>query len=79
LQLRVILNTIGSGGTAMYVCVCQGIRERELRAAIHAGAESFEELQARTGVATCCRSCEPMARALLGEALASRPRATQAA
>mgnify|MGYP000023423737 FL=1 len=63
----------------MYVCLCHGIRDRELRDAVRGGAESFEELQARTGVATCCRTCEPMAREVLDEALASRAPATQAA
>jgi len=63
----------------MYVCLCHGIRERELHAAVEQGASSFEELQARTGVASCCRTCEPTARELLDAALASREAAIQAA
>ena len=38
----------------MYVCVCHGIREGELRQAIDSGSCRFEELQSRTGVATGC-------------------------
>jgi bacterioferritin-associated ferredoxin len=63
----------------MFVCLCHGIRDRELRDAVDGGADTFEALQARTGVSTCCRTCEPTAREVLDEALASRSLATQAA
>ncbi len=63
----------------MYVCLCNGIRDRDLRDAVERGADSFEVLQARTGVSTCCRTCEPMAREVLHEALASREARPQAA
>ena len=63
----------------MYVCLCHGIRDRDLEQAVEHGAHSFEELQARTGVASCCRTCERTARELLDSALASRGAAIQAA
>ena len=63
----------------MYVCLCHGIRDRELRDAVDRGCDSFEALQAYTGVSTCCRTCEPTAREVLEEALASRSPAVQAA
>jgi len=63
----------------MYVCLCHGIRDRELKQAVDHGVSSFEELQARTGVASCCRTCEPLAREFLLDALASRDAAIQAA
>ncbi len=56
-------------GSTMYVCLCKGISDRRLHQAVAEGARSFEELQAATGVATCCRSCEPCARGVLYEAL----------
>lgn len=49
----------------MYVCLCHGISESRLQQAIVEGARSFEQLQSRTGVATCCGACEPCARELL--------------
>lgn len=49
----------------MYVCLCHEISESRLQQAIVAGARSFEQLQSRTGVATCCGACEPCARELL--------------
>jgi bacterioferritin-associated ferredoxin len=63
----------------MYVCLCHGLCDRELRDAVAQGARSFEELQARTGVASCCRTCEPTARELLDAELASGNAAIQAA
>lgn len=63
----------------MYVCLCKGITERRLYQAIDEGARSFEELQAATGVATCCRTCEPFARNVLNGALDSAGAAPQAA
>jgi bacterioferritin-associated ferredoxin len=52
----------------MYVCVCHGIRDRDLRQAIAAGRRCFEELQSCTGVATGCGACEQLARELLDAA-----------
>ncbi len=54
----------------MYICVCHGISDRKLREVVQQGARSFEELQARTGVSTCCGACEPMARAMVEESKA---------
>jgi len=63
----------------MYVCVCHGISDKRLNQAIQEGVRSFEQLQARTGVATCCGSCEPCARQILDERLDSAQAAPQAA
>ena len=53
----------------MYVCLCHCIRDRDLRQAAEAGVRSFEELQARTQVATGCGRCETMARNVFDRAL----------
>lgn len=63
----------------MYVCVCHGISDKRLTQAIQEGARSFEQLQACTGVATCCGACEPCARQVLDERLDSASRGPQAA
>lgn len=49
----------------MYVCICHGISDKRLREEVECGARRFEDLQARTGVATCCGACEPFARELV--------------
>lgn len=41
----------------MYICVCHGISEQQVREAIAAGAADLSDLQAELGVATCCGSC----------------------
>lgn len=52
----------------MFVCLCKGVRDRDLREAIDSGKCCFEDLQSCTGVATGCGRCEPMARQILESA-----------
>ncbi len=49
----------------MYVCNCNAITDREIRAAASLGDVTFDDLRRDLGVATCCGKCEPAARALL--------------
>jgi len=42
----------------MIVCVCKAISDRQLRASIDAGHDSFDALQFEHGVASCCGRCE---------------------
>lgn len=60
----------------MYVCVCKAVSEQDIRRAVAAGADTFEELQARTGCSTCCGCCEPEARAVFAASIASELDAT---
>jgi bacterioferritin-associated ferredoxin len=53
----------------MYVCICNAITDREVRAAVELGARSLEELQSTLGVATCCRRCSTTAEAVLADEL----------
>ncbi len=41
----------------MFVCVCNGITERQIREAIAQGATSLPELTACLGVASGCGTC----------------------
>ncbi len=52
----------------MYVCICNGITDREIRACVEQGACSLADLQRQLGVATCCGRCEVHARELLENA-----------
>lgn len=54
----------------MYVCVCNAITDREIRAAAELGARTLEDLSSTLGVATCCRKCSDCARRVLDEAIA---------
>jgi bacterioferritin-associated ferredoxin len=52
---------------AMYVCLCNGITDREIRQTAVAGCRSMAELTMRTGCGAGCGSCVPMATALMQE------------
>ena len=41
----------------MFICVCNAITERQVKAAVLAGAHTLSDLQAQLGVATCCGCC----------------------
>ncbi len=53
----------------MIVCLCHGISDRQLREELALGARSFDDLQARTGVASCCRACERVTRDLVEDTI----------
>jgi bacterioferritin-associated ferredoxin len=41
----------------VFVCICERVREREVRAAIHCGARTEEAVGAACGAGTNCGSC----------------------
>jgi bacterioferritin-associated ferredoxin len=51
----------------MYVCVCNGYREREVREAALQGACSVDEAYAFLGAEPCCGSCIPCAEDIIDE------------
>lgn len=44
----------------MYVCVCNGVSQQQLRDSFNDGAKSVEDLQMKTGAGTCCGTCVAM-------------------
>jgi bacterioferritin-associated ferredoxin len=63
--------------TAMYVCICNGITDRDIRQAAAAGANTLNDLRRELGVAAGCGRCASCAHAVLCESCgagdASRP------
>ena len=57
----------------MYVCLCNGVTEREIRQVAEAGCHTISELTMRTGCGASCGSCVEMATQLLDEVHAKRP------
>ena len=55
----------------MYVCLCNGVTERESRQTAAAGCRSMAELTMRTGCGAGCGSCVAMATDMLNEAQAA--------
>ena len=45
----------------MYVCVCRGVTNGDIRRAVEDGCESFHELQEDTGCAMQCGTCKQLA------------------
>ncbi|MFL6550504.1 MAG: (2Fe-2S)-binding protein [Povalibacter sp.] len=45
----------------MYVCLCNGISDRQIREVVDRGAESLSEVQSYLPVASCCGRCEETA------------------
>jgi len=56
---------------AMYVCVCNGVTDHDIRRAAVDGCASVDELTMRTGCGATCGCCLPMAADLLAESAAS--------
>ena len=56
----------------MYVCICNGVTEQQVRAAAEAGCSTVSELTMRTGVGANCGSCVGLAGELLQELHARR-------
>ena len=51
----------------MYVCICNGVTERDIRQAVEAGCKSVAELTMRTGCGATCGTCLDTAAAILDE------------
>lgn len=63
----------------MYVCLCRGITDRQIKQAMGEGARSMRELRQKLGVCSDCGKCGTSAKELLSEfqqnnvALLARP------
>ena len=56
----------------MYVCICNGVTEQQVRDAADAGCVSVAELTMRTGAGANCGSCVGLAAELLEDMRARR-------
>ncbi|CAA0092811.1 Bacterioferritin-associated ferredoxin [Halioglobus japonicus] len=65
LNLQPISKTVST----MYVCLCKGITDSQIRAAIQDGANSFREVRNTLGVASQCGKCGILTREILRETL----------
>jgi bacterioferritin-associated ferredoxin len=52
---------------AVYICVCNGVTEQQIRDAVCDGVSSVCELSARLGVASACGCCRSFASQVLDE------------
>jgi bacterioferritin-associated ferredoxin len=56
----------------MYVCICNGVTDQDIRQAAEAGCRGVAELTMRTGAGASCGSCLDLAAQLLDEVRAKR-------
>ncbi len=52
----------------MYVCVCKAVTEKQIHAAVQAGARTMKDLREQLGVGADCGSCGSCAKQYLREA-----------
>lgn len=52
----------------MYVCLCNGVTESDIRRHVSEGACCLEDLAGCAGVGTGCGRCREMAKTMLAEA-----------
>ena len=57
----------------MYVCICNGVTDHQIRQAALNGCLTVAELTMRTGCGATCGSCLDMAGDLLAKAAATHP------
>ena len=53
----------------MYVCICKGITDQQIRDTVCDGACSLKEVSRQLGVGTCCGKCSQCARSVIEETL----------
>ena len=54
----------------MYVCLCRGITDQDIKDAVANGAESYREIRDLLDLGTCCGRCAPEAKNIINEELA---------
>jgi bacterioferritin-associated ferredoxin len=57
----------------VYVCICNGVTERDIRHAVEAGCRTLPELTMRTGCGATCGTCLDTAAAILEDARGDKP------
>ncbi len=53
----------------MYICLCKGVTEKQIRREVANGAETFDDIQLKLDVALCCGQCKESTQDVIREAL----------
>jgi bacterioferritin-associated ferredoxin len=54
----------------MYVCLCRGITDQDIKNAVADGAGTYREVRDLLDLGTCCGRCAPEARAIISDEVA---------
>ncbi len=60
---------ISDGSHLMYVCLCTGVTDGQIREAIYEGCCSYRDVRQATGVASQCGKCACLAKQVVRETL----------
>lgn len=52
---------------AVYVCICNGVTDRQIREAVDNGCSSVSELTMRTGCGATCGTCLDLAGSMMSD------------
>jgi bacterioferritin-associated ferredoxin len=61
----------------MYVCICKGITDTQIRAAVEDGASSLRDVRNTLGVASQCGKCGVLTREIVRETLMDQNQSEQ--
>ncbi|MFG6668476.1 (2Fe-2S)-binding protein [Halomonas sp. HNIBRBA4712] len=53
----------------MYVCVCKGVTDHQIRREVNEGARSWRDVREATGCATQCGKCACLGKSITREAV----------
>lgn len=53
----------------MYICLCKGVTDNQIREAVENGATKFGQIRKELGLATQCGKCGILAREVFNESL----------
>ena len=53
----------------MYVCLCKGITDSQIKECVYAGATTLEQVSQHLGVSTQCGQCGQMAEEIVNQTL----------
>jgi bacterioferritin-associated ferredoxin len=62
----------------MYVCVCHGITDRQIRRAVEQGARTLGDVQMKLPVGACCGRCQDCAREVIRDCQRAESRSSNA-
>lgn len=61
----------------MYVCICKGITDTQIRTAVEDGARSVRDVRNTLGVASQCGKCGILTRDIVRESLSDQEQSEQ--
>jgi bacterioferritin-associated ferredoxin len=73
------VNTMSQGDLDLYICLCHGITDSQIRACVEMGARTLSDLSGELGIATQCGCCAQSALEVIEETLACSSGACQTA